>query len=539
MKLLHRFLNNNILIYVCVSLGLFILMGSRDFLLLFMGLDFNAVINIPTMIWEENYVYFNWINRIDFDSAKYFSVLMHGFINILFQYICMGNQIIFYILVHTVFPILSFWFIYRIYCCYINRTWALCLAFLGIVYLKHFSMWDSIKLMLASPLQYFQTGPVALFEISRLVYPSISFLFFIATLYFSTRHKKLTYKQIISYSIIWGAQIYIYPMNWVAGSLFWILYIPIHSYFAKYSIKTVIKYLVMTFFCVGIITLPYFKQVFSQIMTLDLYSEWMHRYSNVFVNQWGVGFAYLVPIVFMFLVILFRCADYYELIYRFYPIFILMFVELICLNIHWFLPIKDSTMYIFSDRIGNFFCRFLYFVPIFYFMSISPKRFYHENTIKAYFFKLFDKLLNQIHFLRHRLIICLTGVVILMLFATQVRYLIFLKSQKSQRVFSDSSQVVQLLHAIKSNIIVNQSSKEKLSAIARFCKYNGWAYSDFSKLMTPNKFSKEYNRTNGYIVTEEKLRNGFGYWAVFQTKEMNMKYYRQYIDLLKQVWESI
>ena len=91
----------------------------------------------------------------------------------------------------------------------------------------------------------------------------------------------------------------------------------------------------------------------NQIIVPDFYGGWMKTNSDIIFNQWGIVIAYLFPITLMIGVILLRCADYYELLYRFYPIFILMVVELICLNIHWLLPKGIYNAY-FSDRIGNF-----------------------------------------------------------------------------------------------------------------------------------------------------------------------------------------
>ena len=256
---ISQFLNKKMFIYGMVSLGLTILFSFRDLLLIFMGLDFSSIINVPSLIWEENYVYFNWINNTELNSTKYLPFGLHLLSKIIFKFICMGNQTLFYLLVHGIFPVISFWLIYAIYSHYINRTWAMALAFLGIIYLKHFSMLDALKSFITSPLNYIQTGPVALFEISRLLYPSISFLLFIATLYFSLRYKNLTFKAIIICSILWGAHIYIYPINWVAGVCFGGCMFPYIVIFRKYQLKTVINYCFVSFLCL-VISLPYLQQ---------------------------------------------------------------------------------------------------------------------------------------------------------------------------------------------------------------------------------------------------------------------------------------
>ena len=148
---------------------------------------------------------------------------------------------------------------------------------------------------------------------------------------------------------------------------------------------------------------------------------------------------------------------------------------------------------------------------------------------------MFDKF----HFLRKGLIFGLSGFVILILIILQVRYYIFLKTQYNFRNLASSNEIVKIMNSIKPNFIDNKNPQEKLMAIAQFCKSNGWQYSAFIQLMAPNTFSKEYNQINGYIVTEDRLKLGFGYWAVFQTQEMDMRFYQEYIDVLNQIWESV
>ena len=110
------------------------------------------------------------------------------------------------------------------------------------------------------------------------------------------------------------------------------------------------------------------------------------------------------------------------------------------------------------------------------------------------------------------------------------------KGQYDLESISPSNDIIKNDAFNKPNFIDNQDPQEKLKTIAQFCKSNGWPYSEFIKLMAPNTFSKEYNQINGYIVTEDSLRQGFGYWLVFQTQQMDIQYYQKYIDVLNQIW---
>jgi len=468
---------------------------------------------------------------------SYYAVGLQLLVKFLFKFICFENQLLYYLIGHAVFPVMSFWFLYFIYTRYLNQSWALILSFLGVSYFKNVSMWNMVTDFISSPINFIHNSPIAIFELTRMPLPSISFLFFISLFYFSSRLKSLNLKSLIFYSILWSAQIYIYPMNWVAGIIFWFLYIGFNGYFCRKSIFEILKDYLIVLLCVLVISIPYIQIQLGIIVENNIFSEWMSKSNSILINQWGGLISYLLPLLLMLLVIKFRCSDYYELWYRFYPIFIFMLVELICLNIHFFLPVKESTMYLFSDRIGNYFCRFLYFVPILYFLSIPPKQFYHEHNLKKKLIQYFNTWFNYIQYIRYAFILMILGVVSIVLVMIHVRFAVF--QLNSLSVDNFKSQILSNYTNFNPSFFERKTPFLKISEIATQFKMGGLEKNAFLMFMNPYGFSQDYNQKLGFIVTEKNLMNGFGYWMIFQTKRIDVQYHEQYIMILNQIWESV
>ena len=77
---------------------------------------------------------------------------------------------------------------------------------------------------------------------------------------------------------------------------------------------------------------------------------------------------FFIPISFLTIVYLFQRIDLYEIIVRFFPIFLLMIIELclILLKINTGFGLQPELIF---DRIGTFFLHLFYYVPTLYFLS--------------------------------------------------------------------------------------------------------------------------------------------------------------------------
>ncbi|MFC1546277.1 hypothetical protein ACFL4O_00975 [bacterium] len=196
--------------------------------------------------------------------------------------------------------------------------------------------------------------------------------------------------------------------------MFWFPYI-IYTYYIKkrtFIDKSLIKLLIISIITAVIIASPILIKILflsTDMQGIDIFPNLgvVNRYSGFLFNDWGILISYIVPIIAIFAVIIAYCADYYELFYKFTPVFIMIAVEIIILNLHMILG-SSLQPYLFSIRIGNFFSRYLYFVPIIYFFSITTKNIPHyhsKNKITLILHDFFEKYINK-----NRIIIAVLGI---------------------------------------------------------------------------------------------------------------------------------
>ena len=540
------------LFYIFISLFLFLLFGFKDLFILFSDNAWPhlySVINSPFSSWEETYLYLSPILNPFSKLPIFFPVITFLVHKILFSILCLSN-IDFYLFVqHTILPICSFWVLYLIFKTYIKKSWAVLLAFFGITFYNNFSSIKYFANLLLNPGNFINSASLTPLEITRTPIPSVTFLLFITVFYLSIKSYRIALINTLLLSIAWALQIYIYPFNFIAGISFWILYLFFITYLqykrSDNKWKAITFRITINFAVILIVTIPAVAKLFTQINSID--NLMISANAGIILSSWGAFTAYILPLILLLFVIIINCSDYYELFYRFLPVFIMIIIEIIILNSHLFLG-KAVQPYLFSLRIGNFFTRFLYFLPIIYFLCNPHKKIYH-NPISNNFVAIFNKVSSFI-FIKKRFWITSISIALLSLVvvfsnikyiknhlenaAPQMKKTAIYGHQFSKDYFTSSillseNMATNLFISLKNennSFIQNSftspgSQKEILNRLILFGHIFNWDEEKFLSFMLPNEDSNNIFNDNNFIASEKFLNRGFGYWLMFQNKNID------------------
>lgn len=549
--------------YGFFSLFLLLLFGFKDIMVLSSKIwpHLYAVVNTPRASWEEVYCYHPFVFTGWSFKIMFYPLITLAVQKVMFKYLCLSNIDLYLFLMHTVFPVASFWLLYFVYRRYVARSWSVLLAFLGVVTFPNISFFHYFIRVLADPFSAVNLSSLSPMELTRVPIPSFSFFFFILTFFLSTMNNKPTKRQYVYLSVLWALNLYVYLYNFIAGIMFWFLYI-VYTRYVKdkhLDLKRIATTVVLNMAAVLLVISPLLLKKLLVVTPLD--SEILQRMglttssAGIFVSHWGWFTSYIFPLLAVLIVVGLFCADYYELVYKFSPIFILIAVELLVSNIHLIYGVFFEP-YLFSMRIADYFLRYLYFIPIIYFLSQPYKRLFHGNLI-AQFADGLNRICVRLIIERRR-VIAAAGIIIISIFIilSGMRYKLNYEDNVVGRMEKVEAKLQALTVAAKNGrdmvvsddiavdllipvrggretLLLNAFSNyipgdEILSRIMLFAHIFNWNEQRFLAFMMPNNAYKGFNTENAFIVSDNILNNGFGYWLLNHHKNMDKAALQEY-----------
>ncbi len=528
-----------------------------------------AVVEVPILRWEEIIFYlpfateFTWSNwfpiapTVDgsINGWSFFPTISILIYQLLYKTIASGSIDFFLILLHTLLPLINFWIVYAIYRLYINKSWSLLLSFLGIFYFSEFSSFSYILEVLNGNNNLISSASISPPEISRIPFPGISLPFFLITFYLTIKNNRLDQRKLFQLSIFWGLQIYIYAFNFIAGILFWLMWIIYAKYISDkgFVLKNILKEWIISLTIIFSVSSPYvIKFLFFQSKTDQQFLEsliWVQNNLEVYSSNWGGIISYLFPTIFVICIIFFFRGDFYELFYKFSPVFIAMIVDLIIGSMHLiFGEMIEPTLY--QDRISGIIFRFFFFIPLLYFLGNPLKKIQSGKNIKLTIIsKKIHSFLHQILITR-RLIICGLGIFLIsgIEILGGIRYFHHHEQNitKHMKVTENEIEIIKnanfkkgivAIENVPSNFLIPLFSKhssllvskygnyiqkeEILNRLILFAKLFHWDENRFINFMTLSNNLNLINKKNQNIIKKSDIENGLGYWLLNHNREMD------------------
>ena len=323
---------------------------------------------------------FNALNELAFWSQFYNPLFIETSLSNPIKYNLIANII--YLLsfilsssiVFTILPVafctLSFYISIKIYKLYsINIYWAGLLSFLGLTSISSLPIASSLTSFLTMDLGYINNS-THYFDLLTSFSSSFVLLSFL-TLMYLTLKEQIVASTLKSYlPTLWSFAVFIHPSIFIFGFAFILVINLIKEYRASTNLEY--KLNIYGFSKINIlplvIAIPYFVMNinFFNIEIVEISRDF--SYLNFFK---GISLYFILPFSLMALSSSTFRVDPFEIIVKFWPIFVLASLELILrvASIPGILSIDSSTI---LDRVAIYFLHFFYYVP---FLSIIGKSF--------------------------------------------------------------------------------------------------------------------------------------------------------------------
>ena len=321
----------------------------------------------------------------DFYFYPFISIFIRGIIENIFGVVGL------ILIGQVIFPALIFYLIVIIFNRYLSKIWSLTIGFVSIFSFTNYPFRDFL-FNLINPSSPIALGSNILPEIANFPIPSLSVLFFLLSFYYSTKLVKLDKKRVGILTILWSIQIYINAIDALFGICFWFSYFSIRLFQKEkhnklpYLIKSTLpQLLIFVVICTPALLLADFSVGETSLA----------RNFNVFVHY---ALYMLLPLLLMVILFKIHKIDSYEILYKFWPVYILMFIEALLVFIAFFFA-KGVNLEILTSRISLFFLHFYYYLPVIFYAS---KQYYSFrigkdgssviNKIRKVIFIIFNRL---------------------------------------------------------------------------------------------------------------------------------------------------
>mgnify|MGYP001185655579 FL=1 len=465
---------------------------------------------------------FNALNELAFWSQFYNPLFIETSLSNPIKYNLIANII--YLLsfilsssiVFTILPVafctLSFYISIKIYKLYsINIYWAGLLSFLGLTSISSLPIASSLISLLGMDLSYINNTN-HYFDLLASFSSSFVLLSFLTLMYLTLREQFFASKLKLYLPTLWCFTVFIHPSIFIFGFAFILMINVIKEYRASTNYDYRLN--VYRFFKINIlplvIAIPYF------IMNINFFNSDIVDISGNFsyVNFFkGISLYFILPFTLMAISSASFKIDPFEMIVKFWPIFLLASLELLLrvASIPGILSIDTSTI---LDRVSMYFLHFFYYVP---FLSIIGKDFTYLPELQKNNISLSQRLRSFFMFFYKRLSIPFSIIFITMVSYNSVnsfRNDIYTQiDEHASKIYTsvskinDSSKDI-MFNTIDDNLIYSYLSNTVLpfntfySSLDDVSKFNNREF--FSNIVFSNTLNTKQNN-----VSELNIHSGF------------------------------
>ena len=463
----------------------------------------------------------------------------------------------------TLLPVLSYIYMTLIFKNFLPWRWSISLSSLGVLGFSSASFRDFLSGLIMGR-GWLDLGVNNFPDIVNFPFPAISLLSFLFVFYLSIKKIYMSKMRMILLSVLWGIQSQVHIVNAVIGIPFWIgllILVNFRSNRNHWEAKQT-RQLLVHFFIILLICLPALFSIWAQSTNNEGLSLLVDTSTNLKSVNWFMIIVYFaVPLAALaFTYRVFR-VDPYEIVYKFFPIWIVMSVELILVLLWGFFGIGIPNELLFN-RITLFFLHIFYFIPPIYYMN-RFKFNYHFGTESLLISK---KIRSMLHwFFRD------ASLVYLPLFFLLLTAFSISSSEKSFQHFKEyvvpaHKEVSKIIHLLSEGVESDEvligpdnitnislmyrgeyktlwtnkiiSVDDRGSVIERFSLYAkiiGWTEDDFLLFMKPSGLTYSTKRI---ALNSSRVVPGLGYWLTFNNKIMKDVEIDKLILKLKDIYKK-
>lgn len=500
-------------------------------------LNFNQLQNI--LSWQ-SLIKFGKLTELN-HSSPFITILFSKFI-----YVTLGYKV--YNLIYFIlFPSLIILFIALIYNRYLSLKFSFLLAFISGIFFPDFPLRDFIFNIFSGQNLIIEHSSL---EILTNPTPSFTILYFLIIFYFAQNIKSISLNKIIFFTILFASLFFVHPLDAIYGCGFWTIFCLTNTFRSKnFSIEK--KILVSVFLIAFYVALAFF--------IYDLFKE-----NNIFSsNEYLLPFNYynffsfiILPLFFSILTFYYFKVDIYEVIYRYWFIYVVLLIEFVILLFFSLQPLPGSDEYFLNYRINQFLFHFYYFVPA---LNVITRNTYFLPNFQS---KALIKMLN----ISKNIIPHVPKIFII--FGIFLSFQLFLDiknkyTNKEKLNVSDAKLINTMISEnyiftdnfkLLINTIGNKSIKPKSPYVPVFFsefKYidtiefyllfsylNNWSSDEVIKFFSPGNI---YNKSSKIDLNnkEDILSSGAGYYSVFNYQILNQKDLVEFHSIINEKYNNI
>lgn len=465
-------------------------------------------------------------------------------------------------------PTLNFYLLGIIFQRYLSPLWSIALTSLALI---SFSDWPfrDFLLGLIHGQGWMQLGVSQPLEIVHFPIPSFSTFAFLILFYFSTDSTKLTNQRLFSMTFMWALMTQVHIVDAIFGLAFWFTYTLIRLVRQKETLFAIIMKLVAQLTLVAIVASPvlyaYLKSNISGVSygaDLGLFSAGV----NAHVGLYYCIAYFIVPLTLMFFIYQIQRVDIYEILFKFWYVYVLMILEALLLAISVFSPFGIHLSVV-QNRIAFFFLHFYYYVPVIYFASRANHT-YYSGTESGRIAASLRNLLNKF-FTQYSRIYLPVFILLLIVFAgtSAFNFIHFQKSTATPELLTSWNELTQLQNSIPdNNVIVSEtpavnllatisrnsattslwinrfandvSINETIDRLALYARIYDWSEDKFIQFMLPGELQKKRSNIVSLDINELNA-SGVGYWLVFHERPLVEANKTAYIQMLSKHYRDL
>ena len=260
-------------------------------------------------------------------------------------------------------PIIVHIFLFKIFSKYLSIFWSLSICFVSLISYQDINFRD---FLIGFDFKNINLD-IKLLAIQKFPLPSISILFFLIIFYFSIDLKILNLKRISFFTFLWSIYFYINALDAIFGIIFWYCYFLIRTLLLEKQNYSIINLLIQIFISFLILLPAYIYSNISNIDNAGSTEFEIFEYQLIYM---------LLPILLLFITYFLYKVDIREILFKFLPVYLLMFIEFSLIYLSYFFNF-GINIDILTNRIPLFFLHFYYYLPVFYFLTNSYTR--HKN----------------------------------------------------------------------------------------------------------------------------------------------------------------
>ena len=308
--------------------------------------------------------------------------ISHIYVLNIFKYFPFKIHLIF---TYIFLPTLVFVFLQKILLKYVDFLWATSISALSSF---SYAGYDFKNFLFKLFFSFSDLQELASKKIILLEYPTISFaiLIFLIITFACLKINRFSLIQISTITITWSLFSFYSFSGSVIGLIFWTIYSSIRVFRLRKSFLTALftGTLSLVFFMLFII-------FFNNFISMEGYSV-----DNIYSFKLSYFLFYFVgPLILVFMIYFFYKIDFYEIIIKFTPIYVLMLSDLIASI--YLANYKDTYQSHEYFIYPHFILHFLYITPIVYYLTKPLSPFVENkknkiNSIKKYIFIFFNDM---------------------------------------------------------------------------------------------------------------------------------------------------